>query len=329
MPFESSSETWGAKQIVVPSRADAESEVKGGDWAGLFEAVQNQLNIGGSRQRSGTIVLTDSYPLNRTFKVDSHVELVGAYRAKHHLGSSCGFQAQEGFQGNWVLEWKKPNSRAYYSNFGAGLRKVHVQSVPGIGGVYFRGAQQSAGIENLVIRGFGEQTIGLRAGGDTYAIRDVFVDAAKGGEKSHARYGAVALELGERRVLSMRLENITAHNCAEGLRWGDVAQVTLENFETEVTDVPLVCTYNPRGINIRNCAFRHTQDVLRLDRVRWWFDCLIKLQGQVSDNKPGRITLPGGAVKKIPKSFDVVIEADRDGVYVTDQRELRSLVRKI
>ena len=317
----------GKKQITIPPREEVEREIEDGDWAGYFEARQKELNKGGSRQRSGTIVLTDSYPLNRTFHVGSHVELVGAFRAKHHIGSSAGFEAVEGFQGDWVLEWNKPNSRAWFSNFGAGLRQVHVQSRPGVGGVYFRGAQQSAGIDNLVVRGFGEQTIGLRAGGDTYAIRDVFSDSAKGGEGSGARYGAVAFELGEKRAVAIRMENITAHNCQTGLRWGDVAQLTVENYESELTDFPLVCTYNPRGVNLRNCAFRHTENLLRLDRVRWWFDCLIKLDGQMSDNCPGRIIHPDGE-HIAPKTFDLVVEANKQGVEVTNLREMREFYRE-
>ena len=36
------------------------------DWAAYFEGIQKQLNKSGSGQHTGTIVLTDWYPLNRT-----------------------------------------------------------------------------------------------------------------------------------------------------------------------------------------------------------------------------------------------------------------------
>ena len=314
------------KKIVIPLKEEVEGEVINGDWTGYFENIQKKLNKSGSRQRSGTIVLTDSYPLNRTFNVGSHVELKGEFKAKHHIGSSCGFYATESFDGDWVLKWNKPNSRAYYSNFGAAINQIHVQSKDGLNGVYFRGAQQSAGIYNLVVRGFGQNSIGLRLGGDTYAVRDVFSDATVGGHP-YGGQGSTAFELGERRVLSLRLENITSHNCKYGLVWGDAHQVTIENYESELTTIPLVCTYNPRGINIRNICPRHTDKLLNLDKVRWWHNCLIKIDGQMSDNKGGLIKLPTGETFKVSSTFDLVIEADKAGVNITNMREMRDFHR--
>ena len=315
------------KKIIIPLKEEVEAEVIDGDWTGYFEKIQKKLNKSGSRQRSGTIVLTDSYPLNRTFNVGSHVELNGEFKAKHHIGSSCGFYATENFNGDWVLKWNKSNSRSYYSNFGAGINKIHVQSKNGLNGVYFRGAQQSAGIYNLIVRGFGENSIGLRLGGDTYAVRDVFSDAAVGGDDSFPREGSTAFELGERRVLSIRLENITSHNCEYGVVWGDAHQITIENYESELTTIPLVCTYNPRGINIRNICPRHTENLLNLDKVRWWHNCLIKIDGQMSDNKGGLIKLPTGETFKASSTFDLVIEADKAGVNITNMREIRDFYR--
>jgi len=315
------------KKIVIPLKEEVEGEVINGDWTGYFENIQKKLNKSGSRQRSGTIILTDSYPLNRTFNVGSHVELKGESKAKHHIGSSCGFYATENFDGDWVLRWNKPNSRAYYANFGAGINQIHVQSKNGLNGVYFRGAQQSAGIYNLVVRGFGQNSIGVRLGGDTYAVRDVFSDAAVGGDDSFAREGSTAFELGERRVLSIRLENITSHNCEYGVVWGDAHQVTIENYESELTTIPLVCTYNPRGINIRNICPRHTDKLLNLDKVRWWHNSLIKIDGQMSDNKGGLIKLPTGETFKVSSTFDLVIEADKAGVNITNMREMRDFYR--
>ena len=330
------------KQIIIPSKEEVEAEIikareileKYGidnahpelpvDWTAYFERAQKQLNKSGSRQHSGTLVLTDWYPLNRTLFLDSHVELKGSVRAGHHLGSSCGFRAEENFEGDWILSWKQPNKRSFYSNFGAGIRNIHIQSQHGLNGVCFRGAQQSAGVDNLVVRGFGENAVGVKLGGDTYSVRDVFSDAAKGGEDSVAREGAVAFELGSSRVYSLRLENITSHNCGTGLQWGDAHQITIENFETELTTQPLVCTWDARGINIRNGCFRHTKNLLKLEKVRWPSDSRIKIDGMMADNSPGEILLPNGDQVIVPKNFDLVIEGDRTkGLRVVDLKKMR------
>jgi|TARA_B100001964_G_scaffold232755_1_gene288963 hypothetical protein len=330
------------KQIIIPSKEEVEAEIikareileKYGidnahpelpvDWAAYFERAQKQLNKSGSRQHSGTLVLTDWYPLNRTLFLDSHVQLKGSVRAGHHLGSSCGFRAEEDFEGDWILSWKQPNKRSFYSNFGAGIRNIHIQSQHGLNGVCFRGAQQSAGVDNLVVRGFGENAVGVKLGGDTYSVRDVFSDAAKGGEDSVAREGAVAFELGSSRVYSLRLENITSHNCGTGLQWGDAHQITIENFETELTTQPLVCTWDARGINIRNGCFRHTKNLLKLEKVRWPSDSRIKIDGMMADNSPGEILLPNGDQVIVPKNFDLVIEGDRTkGLRVVDLKKMR------
>jgi hypothetical protein len=293
------------------------------DWADYFERIQKKLLLSGSGQRSGTIVLTDWYPLKRTVEVDSHVEIKGAYRAKHHLGSSCGFLAEEGFAGDWVLRWKKSKPSANYSNFGAGLRNVHIRARDGVSGVYFRGAQQSAGVDNLVVRGFGEDGVGVRLGGDTYSVRDVFSDAThKPG--SYARDGAVAYELGENRVYSLRLENITSHNCEIGLKWGDAHQISIENYETELTTRPIVCTWDARGINIRNACFRHTENAMDLERIRWPSEARIKFDGMMNDNVPGKVVLPGGKEVAISKCFDVVIEGNSRKVEVIDLKAQRA-----
>jgi len=304
----------------IEHNVDIDEEI---DWASYFERIQKKLLLSGSGQRSGTIVLTDWYPLKRTVEVGSHVEIKGAYRAKHHLGSSCGFRAEEGFEGDWVLRWEKQKKTHNYSNFGAGLRNVHIKSRDGISGVYFRGAQQSAGVENLVVRGFGEDGIGVRLGGDTYSVRDVFSDATSE-PGSFARDGAVAYDLGESRVYSLRLENLTSHNCQTGLRWGDAHQVTVENFETELTTDPIVCTWDARGINIRNACFRHTKNTIKLEKIRWPAEARIKLDGMMNDNVPGKVILPGGGEVPIPRCFDIVIEGDTRRVGVFDLKAKRS-----
>ena len=62
----------------IEHSVDIDEEI---DWASYFERAQEKLLLSGSGQRSGTIVLTDWYPLKRTVEVGSHVEIKGAYRA--------------------------------------------------------------------------------------------------------------------------------------------------------------------------------------------------------------------------------------------------------
>ena len=151
----------------------------------------------------------------------------------------------------------------------------------------------------------------------------MFSDATIGGGGSVARKGAVAFELGSSRVYSLRLENITSHNCETGLQWGDAHQITIENFETELTTQPLVCTWDARGINIRNGCFRHTKNLLKLEKIRWPSESRIKIDGMMADNSPGEILLPDGSQITTPKSFDLIIEGNSRGVGGIDLQKLR------
>jgi hypothetical protein len=295
------------------------------DWVGVFERAQSSLNLSGSGQRGGTIVLRDWYPLDRTLVLDSHVELVGDFRAKHHLGSSAGFRAEQGFTGDYVLEWKKPQSDTLYSNFGAGCRMLHVQTWPGKGGVSFRGAQQSAGIENLVVRGFGEYGTGLVLGGDTYSVRDVFLDATIGGEASAARVWSTGLATKER-VQGLLVENLTTHNCATGLELSNAVEVKVQSFETELTTIPIRLTYNAMGLTFANCQIRHTGNIMHIERARWPSDFLVKVGGMmVGDERSGSVQLPGGgAAWKTPgKVFELAIQGDSGGISVIDVKAMR------
>ena len=145
---------------------------------------------------------------------------------------------------------KKPQSDTLYSNFGAGCRMLHVQTWPGKGGVSFRGAQQSAGIENLVVRGFGEYGTGLVLGGDTYSVRDVFLDATIGGEASAARVWSTGLATKER-VQGLLVENLTTHNCATGLELSNAVEVKVQKVSRlNSRRFPIRLTYNGDGIDL-------------------------------------------------------------------------------
>lgn len=291
------------------------------DWATYIERAQEDLNLSGSGQRSGTIYLSDSYPLKRTLNLDSHVAIEGTIRAKHHIGSSHGFYAEAYFLGKSVLLWKKPHEDSNYSNFGAGISQVHVQSIPGVSGVSFRGAQQSARIDNLVVRGFGPAT-GLTIGGDTFTVSDLFVDALKGGDASGTIAGSTGIKF-DGRVYSVPLNNLTTHNCETGLEWADAHQVRVTNFETELTTNPLVTTYNAIGISFRNCCFRHTNEILDIQRARWPADYGIEISGMMADQATGRVIVEG-ADFATGKTFDLVIEGGDRGVEVRDMKRVRA-----
>tara|TARA_R100000963_G_scaffold21276_1_gene14901 strand:- start:2322 stop:3317 length:996 start_codon:yes stop_codon:yes gene_type:complete len=291
------------------------------DWANYIEDAQEMLNLSGSGHRSGTIYISDSYPLKRTLNLDAHVTIEGKIRAKHHVGSSHGFYAEKYFSGLSVLKWRKISEAANYSNFGAGIHQVHVQSVPGVSGVSFRGAQQSARVDNLVVRGFGPAT-GLSLGGDTYTIRDLFVDAAKGGDPSATVGGSTGIRF-DQRVYSLALNNITTHNCETGLEWADAHQVRVTNMETELTSKPIVSTYNAIGVSFRNCSFRHTEEIIDIQRARWPNDYGVEISGMMSDHGVGRVRVEGKETVT-GKAFDLVIEGDGNGVAVRDMKKIRA-----
>jgi len=292
------------------------------DWCDYIERAQDRLGKSGSGQRSGTIVLTDRYPLKRELVLDSHVTIEGSVRAKHHSGSSHGFYVTDDFEGDTVLSWRKPKKNSNYSNFGAGIYQIHVESKDGVNGVSFRGAQQSCRVDNLVVRNFGAAT-GLTLHGDTYTVRDCFVDAVKGGGRSATVDGATAFKLPER-AYSLALNNITSHNCEVGLEAADLHQVAITNFETETTRQPLLFTYNVIGVNISNCTFRHTDEILNITKARFPKDYLIKLDGMSADGSGSAIRYPDDLVWTSPnKVFDLVIEGNSDGLFIIDLKKQR------
>ena len=329
--------------ITIPSKAEAAASIERNvenlnrlgithnvapvqeiDWANYIEDAQEMLNLSGSDHRSGTIYLSDSYPLNRTLNLEAHVTIEGQIRAKHHIGSSHGFYAEKYFLGQSVLRWKKIREDANYSNFGAGIHQVHVQSVPGVSGVSFRGAQQSSRVDNLVVRGFGPAT-GLSLGGDTYTVRDLFVDSTKGGDPSGTIAGSTGIKF-DQRVYSLALNNITTHNCKTGLEWSDAHQVRVTNMETELTTKPIVSTYNAIGVSFRNCSFRHTEEIIDIQRARWPQDYGVEISGMMSDHSNGRVLVEDKEKAVTGKAFDLVIEGEGNGVVVRDMKKIRAAI---
>jgi len=325
---EAKAELAKAKEVLdsygIENSIDPEAPI---DWVDYIDKAQDRIGKSGSGQRSGSIILTDSYPINRTLYLDAHVTLEGAVRAKFTMGGSHGFYIDgDDFDGEFMLEWRKPTSRHRgttvhnYSNFGAGIHQVHVQSKPGTSGVYFRGAQQSCRVDNLIVRGFGENAIGIQLAGDTYTVRDTFSDASKSGEKSQTREGSTGFKLKDR-VYSLALNNITTHNCAYGIEWSDAHQLLITNFESELTETPLRSTYQSMGVTIRNASFRHTDWILDIAKARFPNDYQIKLDGMMADHKKGVINYPINKTWESSKLFDVTIIGEGKGLKVIDHRK--------
>ena len=324
---EAKAELVKAKEILdsygIENTIDPEAPI---DWVDYIDKAQDRIGKSGSGQRSGSIILTDSYPINRTLYLDAHVTLEGSVRAKWHMGTSHGFYIDgDDFDGEFMLEWRQPTNRHRgssvhnYSNFGAGIYQVHVQSKPGTSGVYFRGAQQSCRVDNLIVRGFGENAIGIQLAGDTYTVRDTFSDASKSGEKSQTREGSTGFKLKDR-VYSLALNNITTHNCAYGIDWSDAHQLLITNFESELTETPLRATYQSMGVTIRNASFRHTDWILDITKARFPNEFQIKLDGMMADHKAGVINYPVDKVWRSGKLFDVTIIGEGRGLKVIDHR---------
>jgi hypothetical protein len=153
-------------------------------------------------------------------------------------------------------------------------------------------------------------------------VRDCFVDAVKGGGRSATVDGATAFKFPERSY-SLALNNITSHNCEVGLEAADLHQISITNFETELTRQPLLFTYNIIGANISNCTFRHTDEILKITRARWPKDYLIKLNGMSADGSGATVRYPDDLIWVSPsKVFDLVIEGDK-GIFITDLKKQR------
>tara|TARA_A100001037_G_scaffold108992_1_gene99228 strand:- start:822 stop:1820 length:999 start_codon:yes stop_codon:yes gene_type:complete len=297
------------------------------DWADVIERAQQMLNLSGSGGRCGTIFVPDLYPLTRTLRLDAHVTLQGSTRAFHHRGTSCGFYAEADFDGEVMLKWKKANERVgNFSNFNAGIRNIHVEAKQDVSCVDFRGAQQSAGIDNLVCRGFGEGGTGLVLRGDTYSVRDVFIDATIGGQSQRPRFGADGIRMPER-TQGLLLQNITTHNCNTGLEMSDPQSIAILSMETECTTWPVRITYNANDLRLENLQVRHTENILDIGRARWPKDFVIDVSGMmVGKETSGVIELPKGPPFRTEgKTFRLAIQRrDRTSVKVVDVKSERS-----
>ena len=336
---EAKAELVKAKEILdsygIENTIDPEAPI---DWVDYIDKAQDRIGKSGSGQRSGSIILTDSYPINRTLYLDAHVTLEGSVRAKWHMGTSHGFYIDgDDFDGEFMLEWRQPTSRHRgssvhnYSNFGAGIYQVHVQSKSGTSGVYFRGAQQSCRVDNLIVRGFGENATGIQLAGDTHTIRDTFSDAAKSGQKSVTREGSTGFKF-HGRVYSLALNNITVHNCETGMEAGDAHQVRVTNYETELTTLPIKITWQAQALDIKSSSFRHTDKIIDITKVRWPKEFRINIEGVMSDHNNGIIKYPTDSKSTVfeeyttkGKLFDITLESDsnKTGLTLTDNRKLR------
>ena len=333
---EAKAELVKAKEILdsygIENTIDPEAPI---DWVDYIDKAQDRIGKSGSGQRSGSIILTDNYPINRTLYLDAHVTLEGSVRAKWHIASSHGFYIDgDDFDGEFMLEWRQPSSRTKpvnHSNFGAGIYQIHVESKSGTSGVYFRGAQQSCRVDNLIVRGFGENAIGIQLAGDTYTVRDTFSDAAKSGAKSVTREGSTGFKC-HGRGYSLALNNITVHNCETGMELGDAHQVRVTNYETELTALPIKLTWQAQALDIKSSSFRHTDKIIDITKARWPKEFRINIEGLMADHNSGIIKYPTDSKSTVfeeyttkGKLFDITLEGDsnKSGIILTDNRKLR------
>ena len=94
------------------------------------------------------------------------------------------------------------------------------------------------------------------------------------------------------------------------------------NFETELTAKPIVSTYNAIGVCFRNCSFRHTEEIIDIQKARWPKEYGVEISGMMSDHVTGRVILEGTQTVT-SKAFDLVIEGDQRGVAVFDKKKNR------
>mgnify|MGYP003120227176 FL=1 len=296
------------------------------DWAqhieDLIDDTDDGLISSGSGDKTGVVLVEDAYPLKRQLDLDSRVFLQGSQRVSHHIGGCVGFYKDTAnwTSGNdWLVKWKQagePSSIDYYSNFGAGADNIHFSGGGDLGGVFYQGAQQAAGLSNIYVRGFEgssgtDARSGLKVFGDTWSGSGIFVDAGTG--SSSTRTGCIGIDFSGYRAYSVNWRNFTVHNCGIGLKFQELFGCRFENFETEITDKPIVGTYNARAVTFDTCVFRHTDEVIDIQRTRWADDTMVHVNGYMADNSPGVVRVNNNnqnnaQVLSCPKTFDFVIE---------------------
>lgn len=276
------------------------------DWADYIEEVViPNLPMSGSGSQSGVIQLNGMYPIDRTIKVPRHVTIQGKHRPSWHSGSSCGFKVTANFVGDVMLKWEpgKTNRRLHwYSNFGAGLKDVFLQSKDGVGGAEFVGAQQSSAVERVNIRGFGK-SFGLRLSGDTYTVEKVFVDPRLVG--SGVILGSVGVEHFGARLVGITFTSVTTHNCEVGTKWGDISGIHFTSLETETTHHPLLFTYNVRNTMFVNNRFLHNKTALKIDKIRWPKTYDLYLKGRTLGGKTAKLP---DAEHTLPEVYELNVQ---------------------
>ena len=310
------------------------------DWAQHIEdRITNEMILSGSGAYAGTLIVTDRYPLERQLNLDDRIFLKGAHRVTHHSGSSCGFFRADMYPsvypsatwpadgaGNdeYLVRWSaagEPSNPQYFSNFGSGAQDIHFTGGGSVGGVRWGGAQQAARLQNVYIRGFEGPTfsdvrVGLMYFGDTHSVTDLFIDS--GLNASGVRSGCIGIDMSTNRCYSDNWRNFTVHNCGIALKYADLHGMYFENFETELCTKPIVGTYDSRMVEFKNCNFRHTDELIDLQRMKWYDSTVVKMSGLMADNNPGIIRLSdtdgnNEVVTSEPSTFDFIIEKRAPG----------------
>ena len=302
------------------------------DWAQHIEdRISNELVTSGSGAKSGTVFVEDRYPLTRQLVIEDRVALVGTQPAAFHSGSCCGFYRESlydggvaSWSGDWLVRWKivdEDTTPQYFSNFGAGAVNLNFSGGGDLGGVSFGSSQQASGMSNCIIRGWGgdnstDARTGLQIWGDTYNITSVFVDP--GLSANQQRDNAVGVDFSLNRVYGLSVRNLTVHSTGVGIKWGDIVACRFESLETEQVIWPLVGTYNSRMVSFYSCAFRHTDNLIDLQRTRWYDQTSVHLRGVMMDGNPCVVQIAdtdgnNPVTTSEPATYDFVIEKRAPG----------------
>lgn len=266
--------------FVIPNRCELASPAASESWDDVFEEIFLAMDeTGGGTppwNKSGDVYLNGFYGLKRTLDVPPFVQLRGSWSVRQNLGNSCGFYPLPGFEGDTLIRFRRTKDNRFYSNFGAGMRDIYVscynaEDDQSYNGVDYTGSQQASVVEGVVIDGYGhgkhsDPTFGMKIDGDFYVINRLHLDARITGPGELE--GTIGL-LGNQRLVGVTIRCLTVHNSAVGFQFGDIHNVVVDQYDTEITGVPVRQTYNSVASKFMNCRFLGNKFIADIERDRW------------------------------------------------------------
>lgn len=286
------------------------------DWADAIEEAASFMAVVSAGRNGGCLVLHGMYPISRKLILPEFTKLYGAWPVMQNSSAdSCGLYPNSDFNvtDDWLVEWTPSSDTTFYSNFGAGIRNIFLNCIGKCSGADFWGSQQSSNVDSVVIKGFGPGAVTNRYGisftGDTYAISNIFIDAGLSGETSSVEPNSVGLTNIHARLVNNSIRNVTAHNCEEGFRYQDIHNLWVENFETEITDYPIVGMYNVVSSHFMNCGFRHTDYFADIRHAEFPNAETTYCRGQANgQNDPLHLKRPDGTCVEVGRYPDFIMQ---------------------